>query len=161
MDEAETLCDRLALIHRGAVRALDTPEAIAARAGVNRLRFTPSRPVDDQTLYGVRGVQLVERKERYLTVTGTGDLASAVIKALAAKRVKVSELEARRGNLDDAFIKLTRDTDAPIPRAPGGVSGARPTNEVFVDPETGRLVRVWFDEHSGRREYHQEEEAKA
>ena len=33
MDEAERLCDRLALINHGAVRALDTPEAIAAQAG--------------------------------------------------------------------------------------------------------------------------------
>ena len=33
MDEAENLCDRLALINHGTVRALDTPEAIAALAG--------------------------------------------------------------------------------------------------------------------------------
>ncbi len=110
MDEAETLCDRVALINRGVLRVLDTPEAIAAKAGVNRVRFVPSQPVDDETLYAVRGVQVIERKERYVTVTGTGDLAASLINALAAKGVKVSELEARSGNLDDAFIKLTRDT---------------------------------------------------
>lgn len=33
------------------------------------------------------------------------------------------------------------------------VSAARPTDEVFVDPETGRKMRVWYDEKSGRREY--------
>jgi ABC-2 type transport system ATP-binding protein len=110
MDEAETLCDRLALINRGRLIALDTPEAIAAEAGVNRVRFVPSRPVDDKTLYAVQGVEVVERKERYVTVTGTGDLAASLINALAAMGVQVSELEARRGNLDDAFIRLTRDT---------------------------------------------------
>jgi ABC-2 type transport system ATP-binding protein len=110
MDEAETLCDRVALINRGRIRALDTPEAIAAEAGGNRLRFVPSQPVDDETLYAVRGVQVVERKDRYVTVTGTGDLAASLINALAADGVQVSELEARRGNLDDAFIMLTRDT---------------------------------------------------
>jgi ABC-2 type transport system ATP-binding protein len=110
MDEAETLCDRLALINHGRLRALDTPEAIAAQAGLNSVRFIPSQPVDDEALYAVRGVQLVERKERYVTVTGTGDLAASVINALAAAGVRVSELEARRGNLDDAFIRLTRDT---------------------------------------------------
>jgi ABC-2 type transport system ATP-binding protein len=93
---------------------MDTPEAIAAQAGGNKLRFVPSHPVDDETLYGVRGVQKVERKDRYVTVTGTGDLAAALINALAAAGVQVSELEARRGNLDDAFIRLTRDT-APAP----------------------------------------------
>jgi ABC-2 type transport system ATP-binding protein len=110
MDEAEALCDRVALINRGRLRALDTPEAIAAEAGVNRLRFVPSQPVDDETLYAVQGVQVVQRKDRYVTVTGTGDLAASVINGLAAMGVQVSELEARHGNLDDAFIRLTRDT---------------------------------------------------
>ena len=43
MDEAETLCDRVALIDRARLQALDTPEAIAAEAGGNRVRFVPSR----------------------------------------------------------------------------------------------------------------------
>jgi len=107
MDEAETLCDRVALINHGRLRILDTPEAIAAQAGVSRVRFVASQPVDDSMLHAVPGVRLVERKERYVTVTGTGDIAASIINALAAKGVTVSELEARGGNLDDAFIKLT------------------------------------------------------
>lgn len=109
MDEAERLCDRLALINQGAVRALDTPEAIAATAGGSRVRFVPSQPVDDQSLRAIPGVLDIERKQRYVTVTGAGDLAPAVITALAAIDVRVSEVEARAGNLDDAFLKLTRD----------------------------------------------------
>ena len=42
------------------------------------------------------------------------------------------------------------------PGGPGAISGARPTAEVFIDPETGRPVRVWFDERTGQREYHPE-----
>ncbi len=115
MDEAERLCDRLALINHGMVRALDTPEAIAAKAGGSRVRFAPSEPVDDQTLRAIPGVNEIERKERYVTITGTGDLAGALIGALAAIGVRVSDLEARSGNLEDAFIKLTQD-DGPTPR---------------------------------------------
>jgi ABC-2 type transport system ATP-binding protein len=118
MDEAEKLCDRLALINHGTVRALDTPEAIAAKAGGNRVRFVPSRPVDDQTLRAIPGVNDIERKQRYVTVIGTGDLAPSVIAALAAIGVQVSEVEARAGNLEDAFLKLTKD-DAST--ATGGV----------------------------------------
>lgn len=109
MDEAETLCDRLALIDHGRVRALDTPEAIAAQAGGNHVRFVPSKPVDDTMLTAIAGVTRVERKERYITVTGTGDLAASVINGLLQRGVSVSEIEARSGNLDDAFIKLTGD----------------------------------------------------
>lgn len=113
MDEAETLCDRVALINRGRVRALDTPAAIAAAAGGNKVRFAPSQPVDDEVLYAVAGVQAVERKGRFVTVTGTGDLAASLIQSLAGDGVQVSELEARRGSLDDAFIRLTRDAEPP------------------------------------------------
>jgi len=109
MDEAERLCDRLALINHGTVRALDTPEAIAAKAGGSRVRFAPSQAVDDQTLRAIPGVNEIERKERYVTVTGTGDLAGALISALAAIGVRISDVEARAGNLEDAFIKLTKD----------------------------------------------------
>jgi ABC-2 type transport system ATP-binding protein len=109
MDEAEKLCDRLALIARGTVRTLDTPEAIAARVGGSRVRFVPSQPVDDRTLRAIPGVRGVERKQRYVTVTGTGDLAPSLIDALAAIGVRVAELEARAGNLEDAFLELTKD----------------------------------------------------
>ncbi|HWF57648.1 MAG TPA: hypothetical protein VG520_04785 [Candidatus Dormibacteraeota bacterium] len=34
--------------------------------------------------------------------------------------------------------------------------GARPTTEVFIDPDTGQRMRVWFDERTGQREYHSE-----
>jgi ABC-2 type transport system ATP-binding protein len=109
MDEAERLCDRLALINHGAVIALDTPEAIAAQAGGSRVRFIPSQPVNDETLRAIPGINEIERKERYVSVTGTGDLAGSLINALSALGVRVSEVEARSGNLEDAFIKLTRD----------------------------------------------------
>jgi ABC-2 type transport system ATP-binding protein len=109
MDEAERLCDRLALIDHGTVIALDTPEAIAAQAGGSRVRFVPSQPVDEQTLRAIPGVKEIDRKERYVIVTGTGDLSGSVINALAAIGVRVSDVEARTGNLEDAFIKLTKD----------------------------------------------------
>lgn len=119
MDEAERLCDRLALINHGAIKVLDTPEAIAAQAGGNRVRFVPSKPVDDKTLYAIRGVTHVERKEAFITVAGTGDLAASVIDSLAKVGVHVSNIEARAGNLDDAFVKLTREN------APDRAGGAK------------------------------------
>ena len=45
MDEAERLCDRVALVDHGRVVAIDTPEGLADRAGVaKRVRFVPSAP---------------------------------------------------------------------------------------------------------------------
>jgi len=117
MDEAERLCDRLALINHGIIRALDTPEAIAALSGGNKVRFVPSRHIDDKTLYAIPGVSEVEKKGKYVTVIGTGDLAASVINSLAKIGVSTSEIEARKGNLDDAFVKLTKEE---APRVSGG-----------------------------------------
>jgi ABC-2 type transport system ATP-binding protein len=114
MDEAERLCDRLALINHGKLVVLDTPEAIAAQSGGSRIRFVPSKPVDDKTLYAIPGVKEIERKEFYVTISGTGDLAASVIDALAKLGVHVSSIEARGGNLDDAFVKMTRDNTSKV-----------------------------------------------
>lgn len=35
-------------------------------------------------------------------------------------------------------------------------SAAQPTDEVFIDTETGRKMRVWYDQRSGKREYRPE-----
>jgi hypothetical protein len=35
-------------------------------------------------------------------------------------------------------------------------NAAQPTDEVFIDPETGRKMRVWYDQRSGKREYRPE-----
>ncbi len=40
--------------------------------------------------------------------------------------------------------------------APGGAGAARPTQEVFRDPGTGRLMRVWVNDATGVREYREE-----
>ena len=87
MDEAETLCDRVALINHGAIEAVDTPQAIASQAGGSRVRFIPSHPVDDETLRTRPGVKEIERKERYIIVTGAGDLARSLINAMATTGV--------------------------------------------------------------------------
>ena len=51
MEEAERLCDRVALIDGGRIVALDTPAGLAARArGGKTVRFLPSAPFDDRLL---------------------------------------------------------------------------------------------------------------
>jgi hypothetical protein len=37
-----------------------------------------------------------------------------------------------------------------------GGGAAQPTDEVFIDPETGRKMRVWYDQRAGKREYRPE-----
>jgi hypothetical protein len=38
----------------------------------------------------------------------------------------------------------------------GNNGNAQPTNEAFIDPETGRRMRVWYDPSTGQRDYRPE-----
>ena len=108
MDEAERLCDRIALLDRGRIVAIDTPEGLAGRAGVDkRVRFVPSKSFDDRLLTGLPEVRKVERDGEHVIVTGSGDLANAVILTLAAAGVTAGELHLDTANLEDAFVALT------------------------------------------------------
>ncbi|KAB8196445.1 ATP-binding cassette domain-containing protein [Nonomuraea phyllanthi] len=108
MEEAERLCDRLALIDGGSVVATDTPAGLVAQVGADqRLRFRPSAPVDDAVLLAVPEVREVTRSGEQIVVSGTGNLAPAVTLALAQHQIVPGDLRIEQATLDDAFLALT------------------------------------------------------
>lgn len=108
MDEAQRLCDRVALLDRGQLIALDSPEGLADRAGVDkRVRFVPSTPFDDHVLTSLPEVRAVEHRDSHVVVTGSGELANAVILALAAAGVTATDVHLDSASLEDAFVQLT------------------------------------------------------
>lgn len=107
MDEAERLCDRVALIDRGRLVALDTPARLAeAVLGAKRMRFTPSTAFDERLLTDLPEVQSLEREGDRLVVHGSGDLANAVILTLAARGIVAHDVELDSPSLEDAFVRL-------------------------------------------------------
>ena len=106
MEEAERLCDRVAVIDAGRVVAAGTPGELAG-AGGQRLRFRPSAPFADAVLTDLAEVDAVQRRGAQVEVTGHGDLLLAVTTALAAARVVPADLRLERTTLDDAFVALT------------------------------------------------------
>ena len=108
MEEAERLCDRVALIDNGRIAALDTPSSLAAKArGGKGVRFLPSAPFDDRVLTELPEVSRVEHEGQHVVVTGTGELVNAVLFALAAAGVTARDVQLDSSNLEDAFVKLT------------------------------------------------------
>ena len=108
MEEAERLCDRVALIDAGRVAALDSPAGLAARAsGGTSVRFVPSAPFDDRLLSKLPEVRAVTRSGSHVIVTGTGELVNVVILALAAAGVTARDVQLDSSTLEDAFVKLT------------------------------------------------------
>lgn len=108
MEEAERLCDRVALLDRGRVVAVDTPDGLAGRAaGSRRLRFTPSGALDDALLTALPDVEQVEHEGPHVIVTGRGDLINDVVLTLAQVNVRAQDLSFVSSTLEDAFLRLT------------------------------------------------------
>ncbi|MER5620805.1 ABC transporter ATP-binding protein [Streptosporangium sp. NPDC002544] len=108
MEEAERLCDRLALIDSGRLVALDSPSGLIAKVGGQQtVRFRPSQPFDDSVLKALPEVTEMRRSGGQITVTGTGDLLLAITTALSAAHVVPADLRVEQANLDDAFLGLT------------------------------------------------------
>ncbi|MEV5710724.1 ABC transporter ATP-binding protein [Actinoallomurus sp. NPDC052274] len=108
MEEAERLCDRLAVIDGGRVIAVDTPAGLVSRvAPEQRVRFRPSSPLDDRLLQDLPEVRTVTKTGGQVVVTGTDGLVQAVTSVLARNHIIAADLRVEQSSLDDAFIALT------------------------------------------------------
>jgi ABC-2 type transport system ATP-binding protein len=124
MEEAERLCDRVALIDAGQIVALDTPAALAERVETEqRIQFRPSVPVDDSLLASLPEVTNVIHRGDVVVVTGTSKALNAVISVLARNQIVAEQLRVEQASLEDAFLAFTGRhsgaDDDPAAQAPG------------------------------------------
>jgi len=108
MEEAERLCDRIAVIDAGRVVAIDTPAGLVAGVDDEQvIRFRPSAPVEPGVLEALPEIRHVERHGGQVVVTGLGNALHAVTSQLARLGVIAGDLRVEQANLDDAFVSLT------------------------------------------------------
>jgi ABC-2 type transport system ATP-binding protein len=110
MDEAEQLCDRIAVIDGGRVVATDTPQGLIARfGGPIRITFTPDGH-DVGFLEDVAHVQAVRRRGERVEAEGTGPVLALVAAELVTRGIVPADLRVDQATLEDVFLRLT---DAP------------------------------------------------
>ncbi|MGK5628878.1 ABC transporter ATP-binding protein [Streptomyces sp. URMC 123] len=108
MEEAQRLCDRVAIFDRGRVAALDTPSGLVARSASGTvISFTPSRPLEEDVLSALPGLASITQRDGRVTLAGTDETVNAVIRLLARNRVSAHQLRVTDSTLDDAFLDLT------------------------------------------------------
>lgn len=109
MEEAERLCDRLAIVEHGRIVALDTPEDLIRTLGAeNRVVFTVDGPFEPQQLGKLTGVTRVETIGERVTVYGRGDgIVGEVVNALTTGGARFRDLRTEQPNLEDVFLALT------------------------------------------------------
>jgi ABC-2 type transport system ATP-binding protein len=110
MEEAEALCDRVLVIDRGRIVALDTPGSLIRCLGrESRVIFSVEEGFDPQFLKTLAGVTKVEREGAKVTVTGEGErLVVLVVNALDARAARFSDLRTEKPDLEDVFLAVTK-----------------------------------------------------
>jgi ABC-2 type transport system ATP-binding protein len=108
MDEAERLCDRVAIIDHGHLIALDTPQELirGLNAGA-RIRFSYPKGETVEWLRAIPGVSQVERQNGEVILSGDGALLVNVAAGLAQAGVVPPDLRSEQATLEDVFLSLT------------------------------------------------------
>src|SRR5215218_2552182 len=109
MEEAERLCDRVAIIEHGRVIEMGAPEGLVARHSPQRtVVLVTEDPRAHEHLTGVRRVTSITREGARFTVHGTGaDFVSDVIGCLSEHGVRVTDFRTVLPTLEDVFLTLT------------------------------------------------------
>jgi ABC-2 type transport system ATP-binding protein len=109
MEEAERLCDRVAIMEHGRIIDIDTPAGLVARHCPERtVVLSTSDPTDPAPFRAIPNVQSVESAGNEFTIRGSGDdLVTAVISCLSDHHIRVTDFRAILPNLEDVFLKLT------------------------------------------------------
>ncbi len=108
MDEAEQLCDRVGIIDHGRLIALDAPQELIRRLGVEAKVIFGARGMESYPwLAGISGVSQVARRNGDVVVSGRGPLLVGVASALAEHGLAPNDLHLEQATLEDVFLALT------------------------------------------------------
>ena len=109
MEEAERLCDRVAIIDRGRIIDIDQPQRLVDK-------YCPERSVTlatadahaTESLSRIPGVEVTKPGDSQYTIRGVGDrLVTDVIRCLSENHINVTDFRTETPNLEDVFLKLT------------------------------------------------------
>src|SRR5882762_1276405 len=109
MEEAERLCDRVAIIEHGKIIDMDRPERLVDRHCPERTVVLSTDDASaEERFRAIAGVRGVDRAGSRYTIRGKGDdLITAVIQCLSENRIRVTDFKTILPNLEDVFLKLT------------------------------------------------------
>lgn len=113
LDEAELLCDRIAIVDRGRVVAAGTPRELVAQSNRRQtIVFRATATVPHETLAAIPGVDrvIVDASGGTLHTTTPGATLAALAVMFEARGVAIEELHMQKASLEDVFVDLTTST---------------------------------------------------
>ena len=109
MEEAERLCDRVAIVHRGRIVALDTPANLIRQVDVPvRVALDVLTPLNVAVLEALPSVTRVQLNGSHVVLHSTQESALVeIVQALTAQRVRFTNLHVTQPTLEDVFLAVT------------------------------------------------------
>lgn len=109
MEEAERLCDRVAIIEHGRIVEIGSPEALVRRHCPRRtVILSTENEGAEAFLRAIPGAESVTREGRRYTIQGSGEgFVADAIDCLAEHRIRVTDFRTVSPTLEDVFLKLT------------------------------------------------------
>jgi ABC-2 type transport system ATP-binding protein len=109
MEEAERLCDRVAIIEHGRIIDIDTPQQLINRHCPERtVVLATDAPIAEDKFRAIPQVEEVSRHDLRFTIRGNGgDFVTEVIQCLSENRIRVTDFRTVLPTLEDVFLKLT------------------------------------------------------
>jgi ABC-2 type transport system ATP-binding protein len=112
MDEAERLCDRVAIVDHGRVIALDTPRALIASLGAEHVvgfKLEEGASADESALRSIDGVTGVRRDGDAVELTSEElrRTVPALLSHIERSGLRLAELRTHSATLEDVFVSLT------------------------------------------------------
>jgi ABC-2 type transport system ATP-binding protein len=109
MEEAERLCDRVAIIERGRIIDIDTPQRLVDRHCPERTVLLATNDLTaEERFRAIPRIESVVRSDTQFTIRGQGeDVVTEVIHCLSENRMRVTDFRMIVPNLEDVFLKLT------------------------------------------------------
>jgi ABC-2 type transport system ATP-binding protein len=109
MEEAERLCDRVAIMEHGRIIDIDTPEGLVARHCPERTVILDTENATAKEIFQqISRVESVTCIDKRFTICGRGDdFVTEVIHCLSENRIRVTDFRTILPNLEDVFLKLT------------------------------------------------------
>src|SRR5271168_1179731 len=109
MEEAERLCDRVAIIEHGKIIDIGSPAELVGRHCPTRTVLLDSGDaLAEEHLRNIPSVESVTRQDSRFTIQGRGeDFVTEVIRCLSENRIRVTDFRTVLPSLEDVFLKLT------------------------------------------------------
>jgi ABC-2 type transport system ATP-binding protein len=111
MEEANQLCDRIAIINHGKIAAIDNPERLRLQSsGLQSIEISFDKPVNTEELLRIKGVEKVAKMgdKLKLYVDETSGVIDALVDYVRLKEMKIIAINTLAPSLEDVFLKLVK-----------------------------------------------------